>query len=446
MDAPAPAADAATQPSSSPFYWPLDPGPSWNVPRISLPGCMGVLTQYQTEWWYYVGHAVSAGGEELSLQFEFLRAALDGGSLEGQVVAGLVGIGTRSTGSYLWAPAYGFSVADQIGMLGTLTVLPASDAQYSLEFAPLLGTRLSVAYTGGGPLATVGSTYRLTASGEDAGTPFTADLSFTDRRGLVMEGSSGFVGPGMFSGGGGLGAGSYEFAQPRLEITGGTVEIGGVTHTLVGGMLWCDRQALTNPTPPSSLPEGEIDRARPDLALAKASSALYRGSWLAVTLHNGVSLALATFWQPPAVPDMHLQWVTGTRVGRPPLGGFGTVYLPGGGSFAGRNGGQPIQGADAYGTHDFDVNILDPRRGDQSPHWQSTASGHTYSTGWWLSFDPRLSALGVPENLYLRAVVDGCENLLPLTSGFWEGAANIYATREGGEPIGHAFVEQMGYD
>jgi len=437
--------DAATAgPSSSPFDVPLNPGPSWNVPRIALPGCMGVLRQYQTEWWYYVGRAFTGGGEEFSLQFEFLRTALFGEVLELQAVAGPVGIGVRSTGEFVWAPGYGFGVAEHAGPLHSLTVLPATDTQYALDFRPLpfLGSRLGVRYTGGAPVAAVGSTYRLQASGEYAGAPFSVDLCFTDRRGLVMEGSSGFVGPGIISGGTGLGVGSYEFAQPRLEITGGTLELGGVAHTLAGGTLWCDRQVLNNPTPSAA---GTIDRMRPDRALAQAGSPLYRGCWLGVTLDNGVSLALAVFWQPPLGGEK--QWVTGTKVGRPPIGGFGTVYLPVGGSFAGRNGGQPIEGADEHGTHDFDLNLLEPDRRYDSPHWESGASGHTYSTGWWLTFDPRLAALGVPENLFLRALVDGCENLLPdAGNAFWEGAANIYASRDGGEPTGHAFVEQMGFD
>src|SRR5206468_8140366 len=128
-------------------------------------------------------------------------------------------------------------------------------------------------------------------------------------------------------------------------------------------------------------------------------------------------------------------------------GGFGTVYLPVGERFDHRNGGQPIEGADEHATHDFDINILFPDRGDGSPHWESAASGQTYCTGWWIRCDPRLAALGVPENLYLRAVVDGCENLLPdRDNAFWEGAANVYDAADGGELLGHAFVEQMGFD
>src|SRR6185436_15333724 len=162
-------------------------------------------------------------------------------------------------------------------------------------------------------------------------------------------------------------------------------------------------------------------------------------------LDGGACLALAVFWQPPE-PGCK-QWVTGTLVGRPPVGGFGTVYLPVDGSFAARNGGQPIEVADEHATHDFDVNILFPDEREASPHWESTVSGHTYSTGWWIRFDPRLAALGVPENLYLRAVVDGCENLLPdAHNAFWEGAANVYDSAERGMLLGHAFVEQMGFD
>ncbi|HEX5724174.1 MAG TPA: hypothetical protein VFX98_01840 [Longimicrobiaceae bacterium] len=200
--------------ASDPAAQLMDPGPSWNVPRISLPECMGVLKQYQTEWWYYVGYAFTAEGEEFSLQFEFLRAALPGQArggclwpwrrhtLELQVVAGPVGIGIRSINAYVWAPGFGFGVAEKPGPHHSLTVLPATDAQYGLTLTPLIGSRLSVAYTGGAPVATVGSTYRLQASGKYEETSFAFDLSFTDRRGLVMEGSSGYVGVARDSGGG----------------------------------------------------------------------------------------------------------------------------------------------------------------------------------------------------------------------------------------------------
>ncbi|HEX5724175.1 MAG TPA: hypothetical protein VFX98_01845 [Longimicrobiaceae bacterium] len=235
---------------------------------------------------------------------------------------------------------------------------------------------------------------------------------------------------------------SYEFAQPRLEITSGTVEAGGRVHALAGGWLWCDRQVLTDSTTP---PAQEIDRARPDRALAATTSALYRGCWLGLALDGGLCLALAVFWQPPA-KNGDKQWVTGTLVGRPPRGGFGTAYFPLDGSFASRNGGRPLKGADLHGTHDFDLNILVPDEPEESPHWVSPVSYQTYATGWQLRFDPLLALeLGLPETLYLRAMVDGCENLLG--NAFWEGAANVYADVEGREePIGRAFVEQMGFN
>ncbi len=192
---------------------------------------------------------------------------------------------------------------------------------------------------------------------------------------------------------------------------------------------------VTNPPPARP-----VDPARPDQAFA-GKQPLYRGSWMGIALDSGVTLVLATFWQPPE-PGAK-QWITGSAVGRPPFGGFGTVYLPLGGDRLGRNGGEPIQGAGRSGAWDFDINLLEP--GPQSPHWWSETSEHTYSTAWRLTLHPRLEALGVPSTLVLRAVVDGCENLLPdRSNAFWEGAATVQTAD--GRPVGHAFVVQMGYN
>ena len=102
-----------------------------------------------------------------------------------------------------------------------------------------------------------------------------------------------------------------------------------------------------------------------------------------------------------------------------------------------------------YGAHpgppDFDVNVLKPWQGAASPHWKSPTSKQTYATAWQVKFSKRLSDV-MPRKIYLVALVDPCENLLPDTSNaFWEGAALVYKDPELRHPIGHAFVEQMGF-
>lgn len=80
-----------------------------------------------------------------------------------------------------------------------------------------------------------------------------------------------------------------------------------------------------------------------------------------------------------------------------------------------------------------------------SPYVLSPQSGYTYANAWWLRVGPHVQQHGVPPNLYLRAVVPNSENVIP-GSAFWEGAANVYADEGMTERIGHAFVEQMGFD
>lgn len=119
------------------------------------------------------------------------------------------------------------------------------------------------------------------------------------------------------------------------------------------------------------------------------------------------------------------------------------------------NGGSYLRGIEQGDPEpyifDFDVNILDPENPEDSPHWQSTVlSQATYSNGWWIRIDPRWESQGLPSNLYLKALVSGCENVLPAVGlplmAYWEGATTVYADKELTQVIGSAFVEQMGFN
>lgn len=58
----------------APSLWPvIRPGPSWSVPRFSLPSCLGVLPEWQMQWWYFAGHGVDAAGKSYSLFFHVDR-------------------------------------------------------------------------------------------------------------------------------------------------------------------------------------------------------------------------------------------------------------------------------------------------------------------------------------------------------------------------------------
>ena len=102
------------------------------------------------------------------------------------------------------------------------------------------------------------------------------------------------------------------------------------------------------------------------------------------------------------------------------------------------DGSSPIQGVNVLKKQDFDLNILTPTDPETSPHWTST-KGNTYCTAWQLSLKGK--------TYDMIALVPECE--VWLDTFFFEGIATIYEKKPGSEPkeeVGHAFVEQMGYN
>jgi hypothetical protein len=427
----------------------IAPGPSWNIPRISLPSCLGPLLQYEQEWWYYAGQAFDTDGTQYSLQFSMNRIGVPNVP-ELQLIACLTGIGRSSDDSYIFDTSYGWGVSSDPELPLGLTVPPVTDDSYSVRTQSSLGgAQTQVALTGGAATGTKGSEYHLTSSSSATvlpSVPYEVDLNLVDERGMVLEWQSGFIGPNSAAD---FGNASFEFAQPRLRITSGTLTLDGRTKTIKDGMLWLDRQVLT---PQSGAPgqsvstDGDIKEAIVQSDLVKT---LYRGSWMGITLNNGLTMVCACFWQPP-LPGK-LQWQTGTLLGLPPITTYGNLYFNEEGPRV-RNGGTFLRGLEMKdpieSVFDFDVNILQPNDPDESPHWQSPSA--TYANGWWIRIGDEGQRHGLPANLYLKAVVSGCENVLPWLemplTAYWEGAANVYADPELTQLIGHAFVEQMGYN
>jgi len=438
---------------SNGFPWestPIATGPSWNIPRISLPSCLGALLQFEQEWWYYAGYAYDTAGTQYSLQFSINRVGVPDVP-ELQLVACLTGIGSSSDDSYIFDTSYGWGVSSDPLFPLALTVPPPTDDSYSLTTRSSLGsTQTEVSLTGGAAAGTKGSEYHLSSSSSAIDLPsvlYEVDLNLADERGMVLEWQSGFIGPDSTSD---FGNASFEFAQPRLRIASGTLTLDGRTRTIKDGMLWLDRQVLTpqSATPRESFStEGDIKEAIVRSNLVKT---LYRGSWMGITLDNGLTMVCACFWQPP-LPGK-LQWQTGTLLGLPPTTTYGNLYFNEEGRRV-RNGGTYLRGLEMNdpieSVFDFDLNILQPDDPDKSPHWKST-NGSTYSNGWWIRIGAESQRHGLPANFYLKAVVSGCENVLPESelplSAYWEGAANVFADPELTQLIGHAFVEQMGFN
>lgn len=470
---------------------PANPGPSWNVPRVSLPGLFGLQPPFAMEWWYYVGTVITADGTLFSLQLQIIRATVN----ELTIAYGITGIGTQNSGVapvYTFGQGLGFgagtfALANNTLLPNSLVVPCVSDNAFSAVMTPwfeitgyqpdhLPQLKLNFpaqenwnfSYQGGGMLGCINAIYQLNASGNGysnaAGSAatlpqtYSISLQLQDERGTVMEGACGYVGPAMFASSTGDAPASYECAQPFLNVTGGQLQTGNETHVITGGNLWMDRQMVAS-APDSATAAVAQNTAPPDseaallqflLSSQFAARPLYVGNWMALSLHDGTGVALAEFWQ-PALPG-EKQWITGNKVNKPPLNAFGNLYYAAGSSNTTvQNGGyRLLPKIDGESSEwDFDVNILNSAHPNQSPHYTSALSGNTYATAWEISFSPSLLARmdSLPPVLYLFAICENCENVPPRNIGaFFEGAALVYADKERREPKGYAFVEQMGFN
>ncbi len=445
-----------TSPAATWFTVPRNLGPSWSIPPVSAPACLGLLDQFQTEWWYYVG-VVEAADEQFSIQIEILRSNVGRPGTPLEAVVGYIGIGTQSDNRYVSSLGLNFGVSTDRGTAAGFTIPPVTDHCYDADFHDWTTTmQVRATYTGGAddaPVGTPGARYTVHANGLDAQlAPVTADFVLTNQRGMVLEGQSGYVGPhmpGSVELGGQLS--SYEFAEPLLDVESGSITLGDRSYAITGGNLWLDRQVITPIAPPVAelpvWPPSDVAALATVLTDAGTTSPLYCGDWMTIKLDCGPTIVLATFWQPAAEGEQ--QWFTGTATGRPPLGGVGTIYFPP--DETSLNGGLGIIGAHAdiktviTDDVDFDLNVFDPNDAESSPHWQSPVSGNTYATAWQLRFAARLRAMQVPGAMYVRALVDGCEVDM-LGNFFYEGAALVYADKALTQRIGTAYVEQMGFN
>lgn len=410
------------------FRWPIvNSGQSWSCPRVSMPNIFSIQWDMQLDSWFYAGWAEDSAGNNYSINVYFGRGAPTAESppSENGVTLG-VGIGVEATGTYHMAVIpQAFGASSDPSAPSTLTVGPATDFFYEVAYEATASG--AIAYSGTAPdsppVGIKGAAYTLTVgNAEDgSGAPIALDLALTDAMGTVMEGYSGYVGGAVQSDDGLF---TYEIAQPQLNITGGTLTVGGQQVTIVGGNLWHDRQTYTYPPGKAPGPGGP----------------LYRGCWMPVRFDNGVSADLVAGWSQQPAGE---QWISGRAVGRPPAGGVGNLFFPEG--YDRYNGGAVIQtvGED----WDYDINIFDGAEPASSPHWTSPATGCTYCTKWKISFSTRLQQQwNLPAVIYLSAIVQGCEFVAEGQAPFSEGAALMFSDPECTQRIGEGFVEQMGYN
>ena len=419
--------DVTAREASSSFRWPVvNSGPSWSAPPVRMPDIFSVQPDFQLDSWFYAGCAVDTAGQEYSLNVYFGRGAPSSASPPAQwgVTLG-VGIGVAADDVFHMSSHQGIGLSTDAANPATLTIPPATDFAYSLAFDDSTGTA-SVSYVGSGPndpaVGIAGARYQLNFQGTDAaGARMSLALDLRDDLGTRMEGYSGYVGeakqgdPGLYT---------YEIAQPQLTITGGTITAGETDVTLVSGNLWNDRQTYTYPPGGAPAPGG----------------ALYRGCWIPLLFDNGVSAGISAGW--PQAQQAGTQWMSGRDVGVAPTSGTGNLYFPEG--MDRYNGGALLQ--TAIDDWDYDINIFNPLDPPNSPHWLSPDSGYTYCTKWRIHFSERLVRWGIPSEVFLLAMVEGCEYYGFGQRAISEGAVWMYSDEACTQLIGRGFVEQMGYN
>ena len=261
--------------------------------------------------------------------------------------------------------------------------------------------------SGSGILGLPGATYKVEM--KDSPNRVSAMLLLRDTFGMVLETAINDKVKKVKL----IGNSSYEYSMPSLSIQPGSyIEIDGIKTKLARGNMWLDRQAIVE-----SLQKG---------------NELYTGNWLAVVMDDAV-YDLTFFW-PPQNPKP--QWIVGDELNPPipPTSKFGIRYprLPHWDKVS------PISGVTVLENDKFYLNIANPEHPDKSPHWKSKSSGHTYCTEWKLELGGKLYRM--------VAVVPGSEVGMK-GNQFFEGAACIYVySSDLNTPVGHAFVEQMGYN
>ena len=254
----------------------------------SLPGAMGPIWDFPTEWWYYAGWATDATGtKQYTILLETLRSQ--------GTTALLYGIGINRAGSQ----HQDFTTNWALGS-GTFPTPTSTSWSTSLQTSFPIQAKMDCKLISG-ILGLSGAMYELSMN--DFTNGITAKFVVKDALGMVLEGAS-----GAFHKAGGPGANSYEYAAPCLTIQGGsTITLKGedTTH-LATGNLWLDRQTIGGPVIHNL---HELATTTRSSASEQPKPALYTGNWLAVHMKDKIIYNIVFLW--PEKPD---QWIVGTEV------------------------------------------------------------------------------------------------------------------------------------
>ncbi len=267
-----------------------------------------------------------------------------------------------------------------------------TSTSWSTNIESLCGATLSCKLTGG-TLGIAGATYSVDF--KDDVNSLEVSLQLESTIGLMLEGAAGAL-PGI---------GAVQFGMPAMTIQeGSTITMKGEKTVLAEGNIWLERQSLK---------------------WYNVQKPIYIGNWLAITMNDGTSYTISFYWK-----KKENQWISGTAVGYPPVNQTALEY-PVVKNWS--KSSTPIHGSNILGQDDFDLNILLPSDPKLSPHWTSS-NGNTYCTAWELKLKG--------QTYTLQALIPEAE--VHLMTYFYEGCASIYDEKKA--LVGHAVVEQMGYN
>ena len=360
--------------------------PFGHVPYTpSLPEVMGPLYHFPIEWWFYGGWASdAANSKQFTILLYTLRVTVDGGVL--------YGIGVKDSSSIPPDTAF-VTKTDKIA-LGRFPTPTSTSWSTNIEAAHASMTCKLTS----GTLGLSGATYQVDMN--DRTNNIQASLKLKSTVGLVQEGASGAF-PGIDT---------IQFAMPAMAIQeGSSLTMNGKTTQLAQGNIWLERQSVK---------------------MFNVFKPLYLGNWLAITMNDQTSYTISFYWQKKE--EKGTQWIVGTDVGCPPTSKTALEYP----ALQNWDGSSPVQGVNVLENQEFDLNILTPSDPENSPHWKSTTNekGNTYCTAWHLKLKDKMYKM--------VALVRGSE--VWLDTYFFEGTATLYD--ESDVEVGHAFVEQMGYN
>lgn len=435
--------------------WPtIDAGVLGNMQRgLSLPSSFGLTSMSDKSWKYFASSFHTTDKENYSLFLAVIRQTtpVTTENPTGQLGICMFSMTEKSTKTKWMTVNAGYGYSSAVNPFSSIIATPVSDYSFFLQMqncallsyypAPIGRKQVDITFkyvpysiSKTAPVGSIGAVYNLHVY--DATNNITVDLNLEDQRGTVLEGSNGNVATFMSDlATTGRGIGSYEYGNPRLSITSGTVLLNGKDKQISKGNLFLDHQEIY------------LDI----FDLPKAGSPLYTGYWIQLTLDDGRSIVTVTFYQGGA------SLFSGSKYNASAITrSFGTIYYPVTDS---EQGFKSVGVKPLFGTSDFTFNLKGaPNKVDPNSIFTSLVTGKRYGTEFeFVIFKDSKrhesddkskddEDKGKSETFYLKYFASDPEiySTLDPNGGFAELACDVYSDSKMTKHIGTGFVEQMG--